>query len=108
MKYKDLSLEQKKEICNGCGGKGGWIKPPHAAFFNTSCNRHDFSYWRGCTEENRLKADMGLYRSMITDCQSLGWFQYLRYRPWCWAYYQGVRISGKKYFYYADEKRYLP
>ncbi len=32
-KYEDLTPEEKKEICNGCGGKGGWIKPPHAVFF---------------------------------------------------------------------------
>jgi len=104
MRYKDLTPEQKKEICNGCGGKGGFIKPPHRIFFETSCDRHDFNYWKGCTEAHRLKSDKGLNKAMIKDCAKLPWYQYIRYRPWCWLYYLGVRKVGKKFFYYADEQ----
>ena len=102
MKYEDLTSEQKAEIINGCGGKGGKIKPPHKLFFQASCNKHDFSYWKGCTENDRMKADQGLYRAMVMDCQSLPWYQYMRYRPWCWLYYVAIRQFGKKFFYYAD------
>jgi|LGOV01.1.fsa_nt_gb hypothetical protein len=35
--YTELSPEQKKEICNGCGAKGGWIKVPNF-LFKASCN----------------------------------------------------------------------
>jgi len=105
MKYDHLSPTQRNEICNGCGGKGGLIKPPHRIFFETSCNKHDFSYYLGCTEKDRLKADKGFYQAMKQDCESLPWYQYARYRPWCWVYYKAVRRFGRKFFYYGDKKR---
>jgi len=102
-KYEDLTEEEKNEIgIQGCGGKGSVIKPPHRIFFKTSCDKHDYSYFLGHTEADRLKADQGLYRAMISDCKKLSWFKYIRYRPWCWFYYVAVRQFGKKYFYYSD------
>ncbi len=67
-KYEDLTPEEKKEICNGCGGKGGWIKPPHRVFFEASCNHHDYGYWKGCTEEDRKKCDKKFYGATVKDC----------------------------------------
>lgn len=106
-KYEDLTPEEKAEICNGCGGKGGWIKPPHRIFFDASCNHHDYGYWCGGTEEDRLNCDSKFYAAMVNDCADLPWYQYIRYRPWCWGYYLGVRKCGGKYFNYADQKREL-
>lgn len=106
-KYEDLTPPEKKEICNGCGGKGSWVKPPHGAFFKASCNHHDYGYWKGCTEEDRKICDKKFYHAMREDCKTLPWYQKIRYRPWCWAYYNSVRMFGKKYFYYADKKREL-
>ena len=37
--YKDLTDTQKQAICNGCGGKGGFINPPEF-LFHASCNHH--------------------------------------------------------------------
>ena len=28
LKYSNLTDEQKEIICNGCGGKSGWLNPP--------------------------------------------------------------------------------
>lgn len=106
-KYEDLTPEEKKTICNGCGGKGGWIKPPHAVFFEASCDHHDYGYWKGCTEEDREQCDKKFYGATVKDCSGLPWYQYIRYRPWCWGYYVAVRNFGKKYFYYADKQREL-
>ena len=106
VKYENLTPEQKKEIVNGCGGKGGLITPPHAVFFNTSCNHHDYGYFKGCTKKHRLLADRMLYRLMRKDCSTLSFFKKLRYHPWCLAYYLGVRAVGWKFFYYGPEKRY--
>lgn len=106
VKYEDLTPGQKEEICNGCGGKGGWIKPPHRIFFKASCNHHDYGYWKGGSELDRLEADKMLYKSMVKDCKTLPWYQWVRYRPWCWAYYKGVRIAGWKFFYFSEKKRY--
>lgn len=106
VKYEDLTPENKKEICNGCGGKGGFVKPPHRIFFKTSCNHHDYGYWRGCTAPDRKQADQMLYKKMIEDCSTIGMVSWLRYRPWCWLYYQAVRMFGAKFFYFGDKKRY--
>ena len=81
-KYEDLTPEERMEICNGCGGKGSIIKPPH-----------------------RKRCDIKFYNAMVMDCTSLPWYNYLRYRPWCWVYYHSVREFGKKYFYFADKPR---
>lgn len=105
--YEDLTSEEKKMICNGCGGKGSFIRPPHGVFFKASCNHHDYGYWKGCTEADRFKCDYSFYEAMLQDCNRLPWYLYLRYRPWCWAYYHAVRLFGGKFFYYADEKREL-
>ena len=47
MKYEELDVKQKAYICNGCGGKGGFVKPPYRIFFNASCNHHDYGFWKG-------------------------------------------------------------
>ncbi len=106
---KELSSfeKQRKEVgLNGCGGKGGFIKPPHKLFFKTSCNHHDFLYFRGCNEAHRLEADTLLYLHMMLDCVDLPWYQWIRYRPWCFLYFLAIRLLGKKFFYYGPEKRY--
>jgi len=104
--YELLTKEQKEEICNGCGGKGGWIKPPLKAFFITSCNHHDYGYWCGVTESDRKGCDDGLLVSMTKDCTSLPWYKFILYYPWCLLYYVGVRKVGNNFFYYGKVKRY--
>jgi len=103
--FEALTPKEKRQICNGCGGKGGWIKPPHQAFFEASCDHHDYGYWKGCTEAARLNCDKSFYQAMKQDCESLPWYQWIRYRPWCWIYYRAVRCFGKKYFNYGNENR---
>ena len=99
-KYKDLTKEEKDRICNGCGAKGGRIKPPLAIFFNASCNHHDYGYWLGGTEEDRLKCDKKLYDALLLDCSLLPRKKYLLYRLWSKLYYYAVRAFGSKYFNY--------
>lgn len=107
IKYADLTPEQKKFVCNGCGGKGGWINPPEF-LFHASCNHHDFKYWQGCTEEDRLKADKEFYEAMKVDVSNAKWFLKPYYHTWAWTYYKAVQISGKKFFHYGDRKKDLP
>jgi hypothetical protein len=104
--YEFLTPEQKKEICNGCGGKGGFIKPPLRAFFKTSCNHHDYGYWCGCTEAERKNDDKGLRKSMKEDVAGLPWYKKPLYMPWCYLYYRGVRVAGAKFFYWGKKKRW--
>lgn len=104
VKYEDLPKEIKIEICNGCGGKGGIIVPPHALFYYTSCNHHDYGYGCGGAWKDRLKSDRGLIEAMRKDCASLPLELKLRYRPWCELYYLGVRVVGWKFFYYGQKR----
>jgi len=108
LKHKGLTPEQKKYICNGCGSKGGWIKPPNF-IFKASCNQHDFHYWRGCKESDRKKADKSFYKYMKIDIKErdYNFFKKAWYYTWAYSYYKAVRIFGKKAFYNADEMREL-
>lgn len=73
LRYRDLTKEQKKAICNGCGGKSGIVNPPGVSV-NAPCNHHDFLYWRGCTEEDRESADNEFYELMKLDIESAKWY----------------------------------
>jgi len=106
--WEELTEEQISDLCNGCGGKGGWIKPPHRIFFKTSCNHHDYGYWCGGTEEDRQDDDAKLKEAMTKDCARLPWWKQLRYRPWCLLYYVSVRIRGSYYFYYGEKRWPVP
>lgn len=57
VKFEDIPKELMLLITNGCGGKGGWIVPPHALFYYTSCNHHDYGYGCGGNGKNRLECD---------------------------------------------------
>jgi len=102
--YRDLTRVQKKQICNGCGSKGGFINPPEF-LFHASCNHHDFYYWRGGTEEDRKKADDAFYRFMGLDIVNEdSRFKRMYYSMWAYTYYKAVRVFGKKYFSYGRQK----
>ena len=108
LRYSILTPEQKEKICNGCGAKGGWVKPPNF-IFNASCDHHDFLYWLGNTEADRKYADKAFYKKMKEDIndRSYNWSKRLWYRMWSWSYYRAVRLFGKKAFYYGETKRTL-
>ena len=104
LKYSSLNEDQKSKICNGCGAKGWFIKPPQF-LFRASCNQHDFYYWRGCNENDRLKADKEFYRYMKIDCEDYVWHKKAYYRVIAYVYFKAVRLFGKKFFYYGNSKR---
>lgn len=104
LKYSDLTDEQKEIICNGCGGKSGWLNPPEF-LFSASCNQHDFYYWRGGTEDDRLEADNAFYEAMLSDIQNyVVWYKRWSYKLIAYAYYKSVRLFGKKFFQYGTMK----
>lgn len=104
IKYADLTLAQKAFICNGCGGKGGVINPPEF-LFNASCNHHDFNYWVGGSEADRLRADKGFYDAMKIDIKLASWYLKPHYYLWAYTYYKSVRLIGKKFFNYLDKPK---
>ena len=104
IRYRELTEEQKKFVCNGCGGKSGFINPPEF-LFNASCNHHDFLYWRGCTEADREVADKQFYEMMLKDIAEAKWYLKPHYHIWAYTYYKSVRLIGKKFFYYGDRPK---
>jgi len=106
LKYKQLNSSQKKSICNGCGGKGSFIKVPNF-LFEASCNHHDFKYWLGCTENDRKKADNSFYEWMKVDISNAKWYKKPYYHVWAFTYYLAVRAFGSKFFHYSKSQRIL-
>lgn len=94
------------EDVNGCGGKGSWIKPPYAAFFEASCNKHDEGYDKGGTEANRFECDGKFFIMMIKDTFKINKpLKRLYFQLWSFLYFVAVRIGGKKYFNYNTLKK---
>ena len=108
IKYKDLTPEQKKYICNGCGAKGGWIKPPNF-LFKASCNHHDFRFWLGATIKDFHKANTDFYKWMKVDIQesTVVWYKKAHYHVWAYAYYKAVELFGKPNFEFRSSKKTL-
>ena len=103
--YSDLTPEQKANVCNGCGAKGGYINPPEF-LFHASCDHHDFYYWRGGTEEDRKNADDAFYRYMKIDIASeKSVLKRAYYNIWAYTYYLAVRLFGYKYFHYRNKMK---
>ena len=104
LRYDELSCEERAVICNGCGRKGGWLDPPDWIFV-ASCDRHDASYWIGCTEADRKRADQGFLSAMLEDASRAPWWSRNWYRFVAWTYYRAVRWFGASAFYYGPRKR---
>lgn len=65
--YWELSPEEKKEICNGCGAKDG-LKVPDTFWglnIEEACNIHDYMYNNGKTHYDKLFAD-AMFRLNLT------------------------------------------
>lgn len=78
--YKELTKEQKKEICNGCGSKGG-IKVPGTFYgldISEACDIHDFMYYQGETWEDKVYADMIFENNLHAIIEEKTWFKWLK------------------------------
>jgi hypothetical protein len=104
LRFRQLTKEHKSILCNGCGGKGGWINPPEF-LFNASCNQHDFYYWRGGNEDDRKNADDSFYEFMKKDVSEASYFKRPFYAMTAWAYYISVRKVGHKFFHYSESQK---
>jgi len=118
IRYRNLTPEQKKIICNGCGGKGSIIPVPNFCF-GASCDHHDFNYWLGCQPEQRKKADKQFLTEMLKDAKRVKPPRAMAficnafkihtkyYESWAYTFYAAVRLRGGKYFNYAPMQRTL-
>lgn len=99
-----IRFEFNKYVANGCGGKGGWLNPPDF-IFTASCNHHDFNYWLGGTEVDRIKADLQFYEAMIRDANEFPWYRRAAYKFAAWVYYKAVRLFASSFFSFSKEPR---
>ena len=103
--YWELTPEQRKTLCNGCGPKLpiiSWLIPETCWFCNITeaCNIHDFMYHIGETKQDKEDADktflINMYR-VIDSSTSNKWLKKLR-KVRARTYYRAVRDFGGKAF----------
>ena len=104
VRFRDLTPLERDMICNGCGPKGGVVPVPEWTF-TACCDHHDFQYWIGHREEDRLRADQQFYRAMIRDTMRKSRWTRWWYRMMAWTYYKAVRRWGASSFYYGPAER---
>lgn len=102
-KFDDLTAEQRAAICNGCGAKGGWFRPPQLAF-GVTCDRHDYDYWCGGGARERLMADATFFGAMVTVAALLPIWRRPGHLVAAWLYYRGVRWFGREAFAFGERK----
>ena len=102
MSYAEVPPARLAEIVNGCGPKGGWLKPPQF-IFTASCNQHDYYYWVGGTEHDRWEADWAFYLIMRQDAREYGWKRWWYYTL-AWTYYKAVRLFGRSSFHFGSKR----
>lgn len=107
--YWELTPEEKAEICNGAGAKGG-IKVPNTMYgldLTEVFNIHDYMYYMGENEDDKRKADRAmLENSMIAINKYGGWLSWFRRRR-ALKYYEAVVYFGAKAFYAGKGKKPL-
>jgi len=105
VRFRDLTDEERKVICNGCGPKGGFIPVPEF-IFTACCDHHDFQYWLGCNRKQRKKADLQFLREMMNDAVSYSFPKPRNtYRWLARIYYRAVRLVGMFCFHWAKRQR---
>lgn len=107
--WHDMTSDQRAAISNGCGGKGGWFRPPQFRF-RASCDRHDFGYWIGGDESDRRWCDARFLGAMVADAVLLPIWKRPFHLLMAYVYYRAVRAFGSKFFKYGEKSktRHLP
>lgn len=101
-RFRNLNSLERGVICNGCGGKGGFFRPPQYRF-RASCNHHDFNYWIGGGDVERKEADDQFLAATLEDAGlAESWWRRLWLRGAAYRYYWAVRAFGGKFFNFKD------
>lgn len=104
LSYSDLTVEDKKLLCNGCGAKaGGWLDVPEF-LFSASCDQHDFYYWRGGSNHDRWVADRDFYKHARKDANAAVWWKVPFYHLVGLVYFTAVRLIAWNFFSYGKQK----
>lgn len=105
LELEDLTDEQYeffiRHIWNGVGSQEFALKPP-ALIFNPASVRHDFYYWRGGGEIERLAADVRFLNEALQACDYMPWTTRWFYVGAAHVYYRGLRVLGQRSFEYSE------
>lgn len=104
MIFEDLTKEQLDYVSNGCGT---WFINIPDLEFGPACDRHDFAYWKGCTESHRAEADWNFYLNIKEIVKNIPWYRRWWYKSLSWVYYKAVRLFGSSTFYYGPKQKTL-
>ena len=104
LRFEDVAEEVIARISNGCGSAGTEAVPEFV--FRSSCDRHDFYYWMGGTEEDRQRADKQFLEDMRADAWATATlWERSAYLTAAFNYYLAVRKWGKLSFHYTTQPR---
>jgi len=95
VRYSQLTDDEKKIVCNGCGTKLTYKIIPDL-FFEADCNQHDFYYKRGGDAFDRMEADVMFYAHMLKSINDkyAHWYQKIFAFSIATVYFIVVRVLG--------------
>jgi len=102
IEFEQLTEEQVNFIWNGVGSKHFFIDP-HDLIFKEPSKLHDFLYWRGGNEEDKIKADLIFYKNCKKKCYEHRGLARIFYLSAAWVYYQTLKLLGKYAFEYGEK-----
>jgi len=96
--YEDLTEEQIKKWCNGCGPMGwGWLVPD--LIFKLAGNKHDAGYQFGGGWPDKIRVDC----AFLGNCLSAAYHELKRRRRYwfyflSFVYFGAVLLGGRRCF----------
>jgi len=106
--YWELTPEQRRTMCTGCGTASTWWVPDTVWGLNITpaCNIHDYMYIMGDCEKDRKTADQVFLNNIIRIIQAKTRFRILSWlrRRRAVIYYQAVRLFGGAAFWAGKNK----
>lgn len=106
--YMELDDAERFVICNGCGAansKFDFIPDTlYGLSIKEACYRHDYAYYVGKTEADKIAADKQFLNNMLAIIEAKGgllkWL-----RSWrAMTYYNAVRDKGHKAFWEGKKR----
>jgi len=91
----------KTHIYNGVGSDHFFINP-HDLIFKLAAEAHDFAYWRGGTDEDRVISDKIYLRDSLSAIRLQPRWKRIFYYPIAYIYYFFLTIFGRFAFEYRN------
>ena len=103
--FINATIEDLMRICNGCGQKGSWFRPPkrmYGTLIVYACHVHDWMYSKGRTKKDKKNADKAMkvnIDKLIDKDGESKWYKPIPLQKTrSYIYYLGVKLFGGKAF----------